>query len=83
MQFFDKSGKNLRDEEIQTENLNLNEDDNGSDVNKQNADYYRRLMKESQTNKDDYYDKNNPVVRIILLLLFAFIVLGSIYIFTR
>ena len=83
MQFFDKSGKNLRDEEIQTENLNLNEDDNGSDVNKQNADYYRRLMKESQTNKDDYYDKNNPIVKIILLLLLAFIVLGSIYIFTR
>ena len=25
MQFFDKSGKNLRDEEIQTENLNLND----------------------------------------------------------
>ncbi|MBQ6477443.1 MAG: hypothetical protein IJI43_03315 [Bacilli bacterium] len=83
MQFFDNKGNNYSDKEIENENLNINEDDNGSVVNKENADYYKQLMRESTTKKDDYYDSNNPIIRIILLVLFVIIVVGCIYVFTR
>ena len=83
MQFFDKSGNNFTDKEIENENLNINEDDNDSVVNKEKADYYRQLIKESRTSTEGYYDRNNPAIKIILLVLFVIIVVGCIYIFTR
>ena len=52
-------------------------DNQNLDVNKQNSDYYEKLMTEAGTNKDDYYDKNNPFVKILLIVLLAIIVVGS------
>ncbi len=60
---------NLDDEEIQEE----------VDINKKNRENYEQLMKESSVNLDDYYDKKNPFVRILLLLLGVVIVGGVIY----
>ena len=53
-------------------------DNQNLDVNKKNSDYYEKLMTESGTNKDDYYDRNNPVVKIILIVLAVIIVVGSL-----
>ena len=53
-------------------------DNQNLDVNKQNSDYYEKLMTEAGTNKDDYYDKNNPIVKIILIVLAVIIVVGSL-----
>lgn len=60
---------NLDDEEIQEE----------VDINKKNRENYEQLMKESSVNLDGYYDKKNPFVRILLLLLGVVIVGGVIY----
>jgi hypothetical protein len=60
---------NLDDEEIQEE----------VDINKKNRENYEQLMKESSVNLDGYYDKKNPFVRILLLLLGIVIVGGVIY----
>lgn len=60
---------NLDDEEIQEE----------VDINKKNREDYEQLMKESSVNLDGYYDKKNPFVRILLLLLGVVIVGGVIY----
>lgn len=59
---------NLDDEEIQE-----------VDINKKNRENYEQLMKESSVNLDGYYDKKNPFVRILLLLLGVVIVGGVIY----
>ena len=63
-----------------TEN-NFNMSENGNlDVNKKNSEYYDKLMTEAGTNKDNYYDKNNPFVKILLIVLLAIIVVGSLII---
>lgn len=49
------------------------------DINKKNREDYEQLMKESSVNLDGYYDKKNPFVKILLLLLGVVIVGGVIY----
>lgn len=49
------------------------------DINKKNRENYEQLMKESSVNLDGYYDKKNPFVKILLLLLGVVIVGGVIY----
>jgi len=57
-------------------NFDMNNNAN-LDVNKKNSEYYDKLMTESGTNKDNYYDKNNPFIKILLIVLLAIIVVGS------
>jgi len=60
-------------------NFDMNNNAN-LDVNKKNSEYYDKLMTESGTNKDSYYDKNNPFIKILLIVLLAIIVVGSLVI---
>lgn len=57
----------------------MNEDKDELDINKENRENYEKLMEESSTNKDMYWDKNNPAVKIILLVIGTIIVLGLAY----
>ena len=60
----------------------MNEENKELEVNKKNSDDYNKLMNESSTNIDRYYwDRKNPIIKILLLILFFVIVLGSIAIF--
>lgn len=83
MQFFDNSGNNYSTNKDNNENININEEDNDVIVNKQNSEYYDRLMKENSGNKDAFYDKNNWVVKVILFILGIIIIVGTIFIFGR
>lgn len=49
------------------------------DINKKNREDYEQLMKEASVNLDGYYDKKNPFVKILLLLLGIVIIGGVIY----
>lgn len=49
------------------------------DVNKKNREDYERLMKDSSTNLDGYWDKNNAFVKLLLLVLGIIIVVGAGY----
>lgn len=49
--------------------------------NKNNREYTERLMDESGSNTDDYWDSKSPFVRLILLILLVIIVIGSIWVF--
>ena len=49
------------------------------EFNKNNREYSEKLMEESSTNKDGYWDSNNLFVRILLLALGVIIVIGSAY----
>lgn len=51
------------------------------DVNRKNREDYERLMDESSTKLDDYWDKNNLFVRILLIGLLIVIAIGSIITF--
>lgn len=61
----------------------MNEDENKVteeiDFNRKNREDFEKLMEDSSTNKDNYYDKSNPVVRVILLVLGGIIVVGAAY----
>lgn len=41
--------------------------DNGLEFNKKNREDFEDLMEKSSVNKDNYWDKNNPVVRFLLI----------------
>ena len=82
MQFFDNKGSSYSEGDRQ-ENLNINDSDNGVEVNKKNQEEYNKLMSESSSNTDIYYDKKNPVIKIILLVLAIIIVLGVFFIVSR
>ena len=64
----------------------MNEEQNDQTVtseelefNKRKREDYENLMKESSTNLDGYWDKNNPFVKILLLILAGIIVFGVVY----
>ena len=59
----------------------MRQEDNSEelDFNRENRENFENLMANSSTNLDGYWDKNNPFVKLILLVLFVFIVFGIIY----
>ena len=57
----------------------MNNDNNELEVNKQKREEFEQLMKDSSTKTEDYWDKNNLFVRLLLLVLGIIIVLGVIY----
>lgn len=60
----------------------MNQDDNERnelDFNKKNREDFEKLMDESSTNKENYWDINNPVVKGLLLLIGLVILVGAAY----
>ena len=57
-----------------------NNNDNELEVNRKNREDYEKLMKESSTQLDGYWDKNNVFVKILLIGLLVIIVVGSFYV---
>lgn len=51
------------------------------EINREKREEYEKLMEESSTQLDGYWDKNNWFVRILLLALLGIIVVGSIIVF--
>lgn len=49
------------------------------DVNKRNQDTFNELMDNASYKTDAYWDMNNPVVKILLIILFIIIVAGVLY----
>lgn len=82
MEFFDNKGNNYSEEQKQ-ENLNFNDSDNGVDVNRKNQEEYRDLINKSTADKSNFYDKDNVVVKIILLVLFIFIAVMAFFYISR
>lgn len=56
------------------------EENSEFDVNRQNEEMFNTVMKNVSKNNDDYWD-NNLVIKIILIGLGLFILIGSLYIF--
>lgn len=48
------------------------------EVNRKNREDYEKLMEESSTSLDDYWDKNNLFVRLLLIGLLIVIAVGSV-----
>ena len=53
--------------------------DSNLDFNVKNREDYEKLMADSSTKLDGYWDRKNPFVILVLVLLLAIIVIGSIY----
>ena len=76
MAFFDNSNEVKSNESNQEENMLDNQE---VDVNRKNREDYEKIIEESKTNLDSYYDKNNIFVKLLMLALLVFIVMGVIY----
>lgn len=84
MKFFDKKLDDDKQETLEDENNNNQVVDNsyvGSDsnVNSKNSAEFERLMENASTNYDSYWDKNNPLIKAIMIILFIIIVIGVAY----
>ncbi len=53
--------------------------DSNLDFNVKNREDYEKLMADSSTKLDGYWDRKNPFVILVLVILLAIIVIGSIY----
>lgn len=74
--------KNESEKEFNEEKVGNNNpptSDGELEFNKNNRENYETLMKDSSTQLDGYWDSNNPFVKIFLLGLLAFIILGVMY----
>ncbi|MBQ6539129.1 MAG: hypothetical protein IJL76_02505 [Bacilli bacterium] len=80
MQFFDNKGSNYNSEQ---EDIVFENDGQEVEANKKNQEYYQKLMDESGSKKSDYYDKKDPLVRLILLVLAIIIIVGTVFIIMR
>ena len=49
------------------------------DVNRKNRENYEKLMEASSTKTDDYWDRDNIFIKIVLGILGIIIVIGVIY----
>jgi len=49
------------------------------EFNKKNREDYENLMEESSSKKDMYWDKNNPIVKILLGFVGIIILVGVSY----
>lgn len=83
MAFFNEQIPNDNDKQNEAMN-NSNNSENmfvteEVDVNRKNREDYEKLIEESKTNLDSYYDKNNIFVKLLMLGLLVFIVIGVIY----
>lgn len=61
------------------QDMNNNTNNQELEFNKNKREDYEQLMRESSTKTDGYWDKNNPIVKIILFALFIIIVIGAVY----
>ena len=61
------------------QDMNNNTNNQELEFNKNKREDYEQLMGESSTKTDGYWDKNNPIVKIILFVLFIIIVIGAVY----
>ena len=61
------------------QDMNNNTNNQELEFNKNKREDYEQLMRESSTKTDGYWDKNNPIVKIILFVLFIVIVIGAVY----
>ena len=59
----------------------IQQESHENSVNQKNSQEFQNLMEHSKKTYDDYWDINNPVIRIILIILFIIIVLGAGYYF--
>ena len=82
MNFFDNKGNNYSEEQNE-QNFNFNDGDNGVDVNRKNQEEYRDLINKSTTDRSNFYDKDNVVVKLILLVLFIFIAVMAFFYISR
>ena len=58
----------------------MNDDkSNELDFNRKNRETYEQLMKESSVKNVGYWNRNNPIVKFILLVLGLFIIGGVLY----
>ena len=66
---------------INTDLLEETNQDNSNEleVNRKNREDYEKLMQESSTNLDGYWDRKNPFVKFLLIGLALIIVVGVIY----
>ena len=53
------------------------------DFNQKNLEETRKIMNNAVSKESDYWDRNNPIIKIILGLLFLFILIGSIIVFIK
>ncbi len=78
----DDAFKNINDDK-NTEESNTQEkedlDHMNLEVNKKNKETFDDLMGNVSAQKDDYWDLNNPVIKIVLIVLFVIIIIGLIY----
>lgn len=49
------------------------------DVNTKNSAEFEQLMENASTNYDSYWDKNNPLIKAIMIILLIIIVAGVAY----
>lgn len=92
MGFFDKSFYDQLDKtypvrDYEDDDYDEDEDDDGYlyslddklEINKRNQSEFFDLMESSRVNTDDYWDINDPLIRIILGILFGIGLIGTIY----
>lgn len=78
--FKDFNQQQVKSDELQNQNKieTINSD---LEVNRKNQTAYEKLVDESKTSLDSYYDKNNIFIRVLRLALVVFIMVGFAYYF--
>lgn len=79
MAFFEENNK--EEETIQQDNITSDSEEEVQEleVNRIKREEYEKLMEKAKGSTDSYYDNDNIFVKIVLGLLFVFIVCGVVY----
>ncbi len=81
MSFFNQDINENTEEQVDTSSENNDNHSSTSelDINRKNRENYENLMKDSSTQLDGYWDRNNVFVKLLLGVLGIIIVIGVIY----
>ena len=65
--------------DLDNADLENNDLDQDIDVNRENEEFYNNLIEDSRRKTDGYWDRNNPVIKGLLIVLLMIGVVGFIY----
>lgn len=77
--FFNDMNNNYNENNTNNSWSNVDNNYQELETNKKNSEEFEKVMNNASKKYDSYLDRNNPIVKILLFCICAFVLLGCLY----
>lgn len=79
MGFFNRKSNSQKQKNLNNENVDTTYNSKNLDVNRRNEQKFKNIMDNAAKKYDSYWDMNNFLIKMVLIILFIVIVIGVFY----